>query len=128
MQVSIPVSIGELFDKVSILQIKLRYISKPSKHINIHKEWSMLCKIAKEIDPAYEVSKNYRLLLSINEQLWHIEDGKRDCERKKDFGDTFVELARNVYIKNDRRAFIKRKINEEYGSSIIEEKSYDKYL
>ena len=128
MQVSIPVSIGELFDKVSILQNKLRYISEPSKHINIHKEWSLLCKIAKEIDPNYEEDKNYLLLFSINEELWHIEDGKRDCERKKDFGEKFIELARNVYKKNDERASIKRKINEEYGSSIIEEKSYDKYL
>ena len=88
----------------------------------------MLCKIAKEIDPTYDESENYLLLFDINEQLWHIEDGKRDCERRKDFGDKFVELARKVYIKNDERARIKRKINEEYGSSIIEEKSYDKYL
>jgi hypothetical protein len=127
MQVSIPVSIGELFDKVSILQNKLRYISEPSKHINIPKEWSLLCKIAKEIDPKYEEDKNYLLLFSINEELWHIEDGKRDCEMKKDFGEKFIELARNVYKKNDERASIKRKINEQYGSSIIEEKSYEKY-
>lgn len=127
MQVSIPVSVGELFDKVSILQNKLRFISDPSKHINIHKEWSLLCKIAKEINPKYEEDKNYLLLFSINEELWHIEDGKRDCERKKDFGENFIALARKVYMKNDERASIKRKINEQYGSSIIEEKSYEKY-
>lgn len=127
MQVSIPVSVGELFDKVSILQNKLRFISDPSKHINIHKEWSLLCKIAKEINSKYEEDKNYLLLFSINEELWHIEDGKRDCERKKDFGEKFIALARKVYMKNDERASIKRKINEQYGSSIIEEKSYEKY-
>lgn len=128
MQVNIPVSIGELFDKVSILENKLRYITEPAKHVNVHKEWSLLRKIAKEIDPNYEDNDNYKSLFAINEQLWHIEDGKRDCERKKDFTDKFIELARNVYIKNDERARIKRLINEQYGSTIVEEKSYQNYL
>lgn len=127
MNVKIPVSIGELFDKISILENKLEFINEPSKHINIHKEWNMLVKIAKNIDPTYEKSKHFKNLSKINKELWHIEDGKRECERKKDFGKGFIELARSVYKKNDERALIKRKINEKYGSSIVEIKSHKKY-
>ena len=127
MNIRIPVSIGELFDKISILENKLEHIQEPSKHINIHKEWTMLVKIAKRIDPDYNKTKYFKELSSVNEELWHIEDGKRECERKKKFDSSFIELARNVYKKNDLRAKIKRKINEKYGSLIVEEKSYDKY-
>jgi hypothetical protein len=127
MNIRIPVSIGELFDKISILENKLKYIQEPSKHINIHKEWTMLVKIAKKIDPNYHKTKYFKELSNVNEELWHIEDGKRECERKKKFDSSFIELARSVYKKNDLRAKIKRKINEKYGSSIVEEKSHKKY-
>jgi hypothetical protein len=127
MNIRIPVSIGELFDKISILENKLKYIQEPSKHINIHKEWTMLVKIAKKIDPNYHKTKYFKELSNVNEELWHIEDGKRECERKKKFDSSFIELARSVYMKNDLRAKIKRKINEKYGSSIVEEKSHKKY-
>jgi len=127
MNIRIPVSIGELFDKISILENKLKYIQEPSKHINIHKEWTMLVKIAKKIDSNYHKTKYFKELSNVNEDLWHIEDGKRECERKKKFDSSFIELARSVYKKNDLRAKIKRKINEKYGSLIVEEKSYDKY-
>jgi len=127
MNIRIPVSIGELFDKISILENKLKYIQEPSKHINIHKEWTMLVKIAKKIDSNYHKTKYFKELSNVNEDLWHIEDGKRECERKKKFDSSFIELARSVYKKNDLRAKIKRKINEKYGSSIVEEKSHKKY-
>jgi hypothetical protein len=127
MNIRIPVSIGELFDKISILENKLKYIQEPSKHINIHKEWTMLVKIAKKIDSNYHKTKYFKELSNVNEDLWHIEDGKRECERKKNFHSSFIELARSVYKKNDLRAKIKRKINEKYGSSIVEEKSHKKY-
>lgn len=127
MDVKIPVSIGELFDKISILENKLLFIQEPSKHLQVHKEWSSLVKIAKKIDPNYSTSKHYKELSKINLELWHIEDGKRECERKKDFGSKFISLARNVYIKNDTRALIKKKINKKYGSSIVEVKSHKKY-
>ena len=127
MNIRIPVSIGELFDKISILENKLKYIQEPSKHINIHKEWTMLVKIAKKIDSNYHKTKYFKELSNVNEDLWHIEDGKRECERKKNFDSSFIELARSVYMKNDLRAKIKRKINEKYGSSIVEEKSHKKY-
>ena len=127
MDVKIPISIGELFDRISILENKLMFIHEPKKHINIHKEWSALVKIAKKIDPRYDKSNYYKQLAKINLQLWHIEDGKRDCERRKDFGVKFIELARNVYKINDLRAKVKRNINNKYGSSIVEEKSHKKY-
>ena len=87
----------------------------------------MLVKIAKKIDSNYHKTKYFKELSNVNEDLWHIEDGKRECERKKKFDSSFIELARSVYKKNDLRAKIKRKINEKYGSLIVEEKSYDKY-
>lgn len=127
MDVKIPVSVGELFDKITILENKLRFISEPSKHINIHKEWSLLVKIAKKVDPEYQSNKHFKKLSKINEQLWLIEDGKRECERTKSFDSKFIELARSVYIKNDERARVKRKLNEQYNSSLVEEKSHKKY-
>jgi hypothetical protein len=127
MDIRIPVSIGELFDKISILEIKLEHISQPSKHINIHKEWSLLVAIAKDVDPKFNLNKHFISLSKINAELWGIEDGKRECERTKSFDSRFIELARSVYIKNDERASIKRKINEFYNSSIIEEKSHKSY-
>ena len=127
MDVKIPVSIGELFDKISILEHKLMFIREPKKHINVHKEWSALVKIAKKIDPKYDKSTYYKQLSKVNFELWQIEDDKRDCERRKDFDIKFIELARHVYIKNDLRAKVKRNINNKYGSSIIEEKSHKKY-
>jgi hypothetical protein len=127
MNLKIPVSIGELFDKISILENKLRFIEEPSKHVNIHKEWSVLVKIAMKVDPKYKNSKHYKELCKVNATLWHIEDGKRECERKKDFDSRFIKLARSVYKMNDKRASIKKKINLKYNSSIVEEKSYTKY-
>ena len=114
MKITIPVSVGELLDKISILQIK-------SQHTNnsyVTKEFDSLVEIAKEnniFDFEY-----FDQLLEVNQKLWEIEDELRILEKSKDFSDTFVNLARSVYITNDKRASIKKNINEKYNSSFKE--------
>lgn len=127
MSVKIPVSIGELFDKISILEHKSSQIKDTQKLQNINKEYILLKKIALKLNPLFEKDVNYKKLAKINKNLWDIEEGKRECERNKDFGVHFIHLARQVYIQNDKRAIAKRNINKKYGSNIIEEKSYKKY-
>lgn len=127
MQISIPVSVGELLDKISILNNKLRFIEDKDKLRNIEREFLLLNEVAINLDPLYAISENFKKLSSINEELWFIEDGKRLHEKNKVFDSDFIELARKVYRKNDERAHVKRLINEQYGSTIVEEKSYDKY-
>jgi hypothetical protein len=127
MQISIPVSVGELFDKISILNNKLRFIEDKDKLRNVEKEFLLLNEVAIHLDPLYAINENFKKLSSINEELWFIEDAKRLHEKNKVFDSNFIELARKVYMKNDERAYVKRLINEQYGSTIIEEKSYDKY-
>ena len=126
--VRIEVSPGELVDKITILEIKLARLSDAGALANVRREHEML---AAERDKALSVSADLdRLtaeLRSANEALWVIEDDIRERERAKDFGARFVELARAVYRNNDRRAALKREINELLGSAIIEEKSYSKY-
>lgn len=127
MKVMIPVSVGELFDKITILEIKLNNITEESKLINIKNEWNLLTEIASNIDFNYKEKELYNSLLKINKELWEIEDAKRSHEAVKDFGEKFVHWARQVYLQNDNRARVKRSINEVYGSEIIEEKSYKSY-
>lgn len=123
MNVLAPISIGELIDKITILEIKLDVIDDENKRDNIHKELNQLNDILSKLDiPNISMLRNE--LKQINCQLWTIEDEKREHERDKDFGTEFIELARQVYIKNDRRASIKRQINFDCGSDIIEEKSH----
>jgi hypothetical protein len=121
----IEVSNGEIIDKLTILQIKLERIKDESKLKNLRKEYDELIQVTSSIlsttDPLY------LSLYSINCELWDIEDLIRDLERNKDFGSDFIETARAVYIKNDRRSVIKRDINLKTSSSFIEEKSYEKY-
>jgi hypothetical protein len=124
MKVEIQVSIGELFDKITILDIKKEKIQDEPKLVNIYKEFELLEKIALSIDIDYNKSELYEVLYDINCSLWVIEDSKREHEKNKDFGEQFIFLAREVYKRNDRRFNIKRLINEKYGSEIIEEKSY----
>jgi hypothetical protein len=125
----IKVSVGELLDKITILEIKKNKIQDPLKLANVTKEYSYLLQKLNELDIIGRGSFNryYNDLLEVNMELWDIEDGKRNCERTQDFGEHFVQLARQVYLKNDLRASIKKQINTNYGSEIVEEKSYTKY-
>lgn len=122
------ISVGELLDKISILEIKQKNLKDNEKIKIVNKELESLNMTLKnDVTMTEEVQSLYQDLKKINSILWDIEDGKRDCERKKDFGDKFIELARSVYIENDNRAKIKNKINQLSGSNISEVKSYDKY-
>jgi len=126
--VSVPVSIGELIDKITILEIKSERISDPVKVENILYELSLLREVLKKlISVPAELEKLKHDLKEANEALWELEDTIRDCEREKDFGARFVETARSIYRSNDRRMSVKRAINDLVGSRIVEEKSYEKY-
>lgn len=125
------VSNGEIIDKFTILEIKLSQIKDLKKQTNIQHEYEMLKPIISSI---YETSnakdqlKNLEnQLLEINKKLWKIEDDIRECERAKDFGQTFISLARAVYFTNDERSTIKKEINILTGSDLVEEKSYEDY-
>ena len=127
MIIKTPISLGELVDKISILIIKKKNIKDNIKLDLINKELDLLNntinKVVKE-----EIIRDYlNQLIDINSTLWQIEDDIRDCERKKNFNENFVQLARSVYITNDKRAEIKLKINKKFGSKIVEVKSYNKY-
>jgi len=123
----VPISIGELIDKLTILQIKLQLIKDPDKWKNVKKEWDELSSLSKYKEISHEVAPFFTNLYIVNIELWKIEDDIRECERTKNFGEKFVELARSVYKTNDKRAAIKKKINLKYNSHIIEEKSYEEY-
>jgi len=128
MNVNVEISIGEFFDKITILEIKKERISNAGKLININKELDGLNNLLTQLPFSREgVEKEVLELLKINEALWEIEDDIREKESKKDFGDRFVELARAVYITNDRRSEIKMEINVKLGSDFVEEKSYEEY-
>ena len=124
----IEVSIGEIIDKISILDLKLRNIIDENQLINIRKEYDYLINIVNE-DGTFDLSSDeYKNLFGINLRLWQIEDSIRNKEKEKSFDSEFVSLARQVYITNDRRAELKKEINLKYGSNFIEEKSYSNYL
>ncbi len=127
MAILAPVSAGELVDKITILRVKAERIDA-SKVDNVRKELALLEAVAaRELPTNAELDELSAELTAINAALWDIEDGKRDCERRGDFGPQFVALARSVYIENDRRAAVKRAINLAVGSEIVEEKSYQPY-
>lgn len=123
-----PVSPGELIDKLTILDIKSRRIADPAKLANVRAELDVLTRCwAQSPFGKADVTADRAALLAVNERLWEIEDDIRDQERAKTFGARFIELARAVYIENDERAAIKKRINVALGSAIIEEKSYAAY-
>lgn len=123
---NIEVSIGEIVDKLSILQIKMENIKDESKLENIRKEYLYLHEIVfSELNISHE--EDYNRILEVNRKLWSIEDDIRDKERDSDFGEVFIELARSVYFTNDERSRIKKEINTKYGSDFVEEKSYQEY-
>lgn len=123
-----PISPGELLDKLTILQIKSENITDPEKLKNVGTEHAALQSVADTHIPRTEKLQSLTAaLLRINKELWAIEDDIRDCERAGDFGDTFIQLARAVYVTNDKRADLKKQINLEMGSKLVEEKSYADY-
>ena len=122
------ISAGELFDKISILEIKKNKIKDKNKRNIIIKELSSLQETASEnIEKSKSIIKLYKKLKSINLKLWKIEDDIRDCERKNNFESKFIKLARAVYFTNDERSRVKNKINSLTKSNISEVKSYKKY-
>ena len=128
MEVNIPVSLGELLDKISILEIKSVKISNESKLTNIKKELSGLKKVLENLNINFvEIKKLYEELYKINLGLWEIEDSIRILEKNKNFEKDFIDLARSVYITNDKRFQVKNEINKLFNSNYVEEKSYEDY-
>jgi chromosome segregation ATPase len=126
--VFVPISIGELIDKIVILEIKAARISDPAKRSEVAHELNLLNQVDYgSAECRQEIETLKEELGRINEALWEIEDQIRDCERRRDFGPEFVKLARAVYITNDRRAALKRRINEVSGSTIREIKAHPSY-
>jgi hypothetical protein len=123
--VLVPGAVGELVDKITILEIKAERIADAAKLANVRSELDLLREVWDQAGGSdLGLDALMEELKKSNEALWQIEDDIRECERRGDFGPRFIELARSVYRNNDRRAELKRKINELSGSSIIEEKSY----
>lgn len=124
----IEVGAGELIDKITILKIKTDRITDAAKLRNVKHELDVLSRAREEnLNQSNELDRLEDALRRINEALWAIEDDIRACEAARDFGPKFIELARSVYIQNDKRAAIKKSINALCGSSIIEEKSYTEF-
>ena len=128
MSVEIAVSYGELFDKISILEIKQSRVVNENQRKNIENELNVLNRVRATI-----VTSNFKIddliegLTDVNERLWNVEDKLRDCERRQEFSATFIELSRSVYRLNDRRAELKRELNSRLGSELVEEKIYNEY-
>lgn len=127
----IEVSNGEIIDKYTILEIKLSEIKEEKKLRNVKHEYEVLTPVVQSIyEEMSNVSKLKELhanLLEVNKKLWKIEDDIRECEKAKDFGQTFIDLARAVYYTNDDRSIVKKEINVLTGSDLVEEKSYENY-
>ena len=122
--VLVPVSVGELIDKITILQIKKRMISNGDQLVNVNRELEALQQIKNDLD-LQGVEDMQEDLAAVNLLLWDTEDSIRACESQKDFGPRFISLARCVYKLNDKRSRVKRDINITFNSSIVEEKSYE---
>ena len=129
MKILAEISVGELFDKITILNIKTQKIHDTEKLINIKNELNFLNNQAANINVKDQnsLSQNINKLQSINEELWDIENHKRECEANKEFGEIFIKISRDVHFKNDIRASIKKEINLLSNSKITEEKEYSKY-
>ena len=127
-KIIVEVSVGELLDKISILEIKQEKIKDPEKLKYINNEYSVLkSQLEKNIKSNDKLNNLYQALKSINTQLWVIEDDKRQCEKDKNFGEKFIKLSRDVHFLNDDRAKIKLEINNHTGSTIKEIKEYTSY-
>jgi len=127
-EITVPVSPGELIDKITILRIKSQRITDAVKLKNVRVELDALTTTwARSAYAGIDIATDENALLAVNERLWVIEDEIRDKEREQAFDAEFIRLARAVYFENDERAAIKRRINVRLGSAIIEEKSYSDY-
>ena len=127
-KIIVEVSVGELLDKISILEIKQDKIKDPKKLNFINNEHSILKnQLEKNVKSDEKLEKLFQELKDVNAKLWVIEDDKRDCEKNKDFGEKFIKLSRNVHFLNDDRAKIKLEINNHTGSAIKEIKEYTSY-
>lgn len=131
--IEIPISIGEAIDRLTILKIKVSQIKNHDKLVNIRNDHELLEKAIYKYYPEAPIfplkvdSHIFGELYKVNKELWDVEDKLRVLERSKDFGSEFIELARSVYYLNDKRAEVKKRINIEYKSRLIEEKSYEAY-
>ena len=123
----IEISIGEAFDRLTILKIKSEKIKDESKSVNVINEYFYLQNLLNEQLEVDESNKDFKRLLNVNSQLWEVEDKLRLCEENNNFTDEFIKLARAVYFLNDARAVIKKEINLAYGSQFVEEKSYNQF-
>jgi len=127
MLINTPISLGELVDKISILIIKQKNITDETKLDHVKKELDFLQKTLMNYVQQEEINNFLENLININSKLWNIEDDIRECERKKLFDQTFIDLARSVYFTNDERAKVKNDINKTFGSELVEVKSYEEY-
>ena len=128
MGLRVEISVGELVDKITILEIKLMFIEDDVKRENINKELTTLnSSFVEDVGEGEEILVLKESLKKVNLELWRIEDDIRECERQSNFGDDFIKLARAVYHTNDKRAALKREVNELVGSELVEEKSYAAY-
>jgi hypothetical protein len=127
-EIKVPISPGELIDKITILEIKAANIGDATKLANVKVELQLLQETWRTSAYASNnIDAEWQQLRDVNKKLWDIEDDIRDKERERKFDQEFIELARAVYIKNDERAAVKKQINTKLGSKIVEEKSYAKY-
>jgi hypothetical protein len=127
-EILVPISPGELLDKITILEIKSERIDDSDKVANVRHELGLLSQIwSDSVQEDQTISDLHRQLKAINEELWEIEDDIRDEERNDRFDERFIELARAVYVTNDKRAQAKKDVNLHLGSEIVEEKSYKDY-
>ena len=127
MLINTPISLGELVDKISILIIKQKNITDETKLDHIKKELDFLQKTLMNYVQKEEINNYLENLININSKLWNIEDDIRECERKKLFDQSFIDLARSVYFTNDERAKVKNDINKTFGSELVEVKYYEEY-
>jgi len=126
--VLVPISPGELLDKITILRIKSARILDPTKLANVRLELDLLEKTWRDSGcAAFDVARDERALQEVNEKLWDVEDLIREKEARQSFDREFIDLARAVYVSNDERAAIKKRINLQLGSRLVEEKSYKPY-
>ena len=127
MSINVPISTGELLDKISILIIKEKNIQDENKLLLVKNELTLLKATIEKLENKSDINNYIEKLVDINTKLWNIEDQIRDCERKKIFDQNFIDLARSVYITNDKRSKIKLEINKKFDSEIVEVKSYEQY-